>query len=374
MAYKRLSSDPRHSLNSVCPYFTMFPLEYPLGILRRRADARRVLDPFCGRGTTLYAARFLGLESWGTDTSPIAVAIASAKLSRATPTQALSLAREILADKFEEPIPQGTFWRHAFSTVTLANVCRLRAGLARRRSEAASLLRAMALGCLHGPLTKDPQNSSYFSNQMPRTFAPKPDYSVRFWREHGLRPPEASVIDVLSKKAARLDVNSLPAIGGIQRVIEGNAEIVETFSSLPGGFDTVVTSPPYFGMSLYVQDQWLRNWFLGGPDRIDYSRTEQVSHSNPEEFISSLARVWNNVGRAKKQRMPQNLFIRFGSIPSKRVDPREVLTQSLSLSHYPWRVLEIKSAKTAVSGNRQADHMRVDSRSMREYDFHVLLA
>jgi hypothetical protein len=156
-------------------------------------------------------------------------------------------------------------------------------------------------------------------------------------------------------------------------VIEGNAELRETFSLLPSGFDTAITSPPYFGMSLYIQDQWLRNWFLGGHSVVDYGRTDQVAHSNPEEFTASLARVWDNIGRVKRRGRPQNLFIRFGAIPSKMVDPREILTQSLLLSRYPWRIIEMKSAKTAVSGQRQATQMSIDSDSVREYDTHAVL-
>jgi hypothetical protein len=44
------------ALNAVCPYYTMFPLEFPLGVLTRRSRPKQwVLDPFCGRGTTLLA-------------------------------------------------------------------------------------------------------------------------------------------------------------------------------------------------------------------------------------------------------------------------------------------------------------------------------
>src|SRR6266404_1706323 len=71
-AYKK-----EFAFNAICPYYTMFPLEYPMGIIRKhRADAPVIVDPFCGRGTTIYAARRLGLTSYGFDTSPIAAAIA----------------------------------------------------------------------------------------------------------------------------------------------------------------------------------------------------------------------------------------------------------------------------------------------------------
>jgi hypothetical protein len=52
-----LAYNPSFALNAICPYFTMFPLEYPLKVLRQHRVAKPVVvDPFCGRGTTLFAA------------------------------------------------------------------------------------------------------------------------------------------------------------------------------------------------------------------------------------------------------------------------------------------------------------------------------
>jgi DNA modification methylase len=48
----------------------MFPLDFPLEQMRLYPEARRVLDPFCGRGTTLYAARLAERESAGVDINP----------------------------------------------------------------------------------------------------------------------------------------------------------------------------------------------------------------------------------------------------------------------------------------------------------------
>src|SRR6266545_7384754 len=69
------------ALNAICPYFTMFPLDFPMRILNRYGQpGQRVLDPFCGRGTTNFAARLSGLHTVGMDSSPVATAITAAKL------------------------------------------------------------------------------------------------------------------------------------------------------------------------------------------------------------------------------------------------------------------------------------------------------
>src|SRR5438034_630555 len=63
---KPLSCDPKHALNAICPYYTMFPLEYPFSILKKyRKRPIRLLDPFCGRGTSIYAGRMNKHDSFG---------------------------------------------------------------------------------------------------------------------------------------------------------------------------------------------------------------------------------------------------------------------------------------------------------------------
>jgi DNA modification methylase len=69
------------ALNAVCPYYTMYPLEFPLRVLKdhgRRGDW--VIDPFCGRGTTNFAARLLEMPSVGVDSSPVAAALAKSAI------------------------------------------------------------------------------------------------------------------------------------------------------------------------------------------------------------------------------------------------------------------------------------------------------
>jgi DNA methylase len=179
----------------------MFPLEYPLQIIRKhKADAPVILDPFCGRGTTIYAARKLGLKSYGFDTSPIAAAIARAKLASASLEDVITLGEKLVAVAPKD-IPETRFFKRAFFKATLRELCSLREGLLAEKSDASAILQAATLGCLHGPMVKGDGTPSYFSNQMPRTFASKPDFSLRFWKERDLFPLQVSVIRRDQEKA-----------------------------------------------------------------------------------------------------------------------------------------------------------------------------
>ena len=80
-------------LNAICPY--VFPTAFPLGTCVTTKGSW-VLDPFCGRGTTAFAARARYLPSCSVDVSPVAVAIAKAKLATASP-HSIVRTREILS-------------------------------------------------------------------------------------------------------------------------------------------------------------------------------------------------------------------------------------------------------------------------------------
>lgn len=349
----------------------MFPLEYPLRVLKKNhARSRTILDPFCGRGTTLYAARHLGLPSWGIDTSPIAVAIARAKLARATLTDVTSLIDQLLA--FEpRAVPQTSFFRHAFAPLTLKEVCAIREGLLRLRQEtdASVLVRAAALGCLHGPLSKTLAGASYFSNQMPRTFATKPDYSVAYWKREGLKAPKVQVREILLRKLTRILTQQPTRCGKLERVLCADATQTQTYRDLPRNFSTVITSPPYYGMRTYIQDQWLRMWFLGGPEMIDYVADEQLNHNGHERFAAALAAVWRNVESVAAE--DAHMYIRFGSVPSIKSDARKLMRASLEQAG-GWRIVSTRTARDAHAGKRQADQMVDKSTAAKEYDFHVV--
>jgi hypothetical protein len=221
----------------------MYPLPFPFGMLCDKAGAR-VLDPFCGRGTTNFAARLHGLESFGIDSNPVAAAVASAKLVSASAREVAEVCRFALLAGGDANVPQGEFWELCYHTETLAQICSLRNFLLMRRNLTAAevVMRAVALGILHGPLSKS--LPTYLSNQMPRTYATKPGSAVRFWRKRRMRPKYVSVLGAVKRRAEYL-LAGLPAqSGGEIRLSDSRtAAAYEGF----GDVDLIITSPPLFG-------------------------------------------------------------------------------------------------------------------------------
>lgn len=357
-------------LNAICPYFTMFPLAFPLNILQRKArQGDLILDPFCGRGTTNFAARLLGLHSLGVDSSPVAAAITASKLVASGTYDILTEARRALTRREPCQVPTGEFWKWAFHPSALESVCRLREALLEDCSTAPRIaLRGIALGALHGP--KQKTFPSYFSNQSPRTYAPKPAYATRYWKERGLEPEPVDVLAVIERRARRYYGTWNDPFGETRLADSRFPEAVHPIA--PGThFNWIITSPPYYGMRTYIPDQWLRNWFVGGPDVVEYSFRQQLGHANAEDFAADLRRVWRNAAAVCAS--DAKLIIRFGGISDRKADPRFIVKDSLRESG--WQIRTIRCAGTAAAGKRQADaFLRTKSTALAEYDVWAKLA
>ena len=353
------------ALNAICPYYTMYPLRFPLDFLvKHGSQGQWVLDPFCGRGTTNFAARLCGINSLGADSSPVAVAIASAKLASTSYKEVVALAAQILKEEKEAALPEGEFWTLAYERSVLSQICKLRQALLRRcNDDASTVLRALVLGSLHGPINK--KTHSYFSNQCPRTFAPKPAYAVKFWRRKKLFPPTINVLDVISRRASNYLQYRLPRVKGRVEQLDSRKQHFGT-----ARFSSVITSPPYYGMRTYVPDQWLRNWFVGGEPEVAYGQREgDMEHTNPDAFASQLRQVWKSAYEAA---VPSaTLVCRFGGIRDRNAEPLEIIKESLKGSG--WSMLTLRSAGDANKGKRQAHQFgsRVATSPRREYDIYA---
>lgn len=356
------------ALNAICPYFTMFPLEFPLRVLEPRGSRGDwVLDPFAGRGTTNYAARLLGLPSVGIDSSPVAVALTEAKLANASSDSIVETAQDLLrGGQQPKQVPKGEFWSLAFHKRVLVALCTLRELLLKDcQSDDRRALRGVLLGALHGPITKT--SPSHLSNQCTRTYAPKPRYAVNFWRARQLSAPYVDVLEVIRVRANRYYTGQSEAHGV---VIAGDSRNPRTFSTVNAPVRWIVTSPPFYGMRTYVPDQWLRNWFVGGPANVDYSTTDQLGHGSPLDFAHQLRTVWNNLAAVTAD--DAQLIVRFGGIHDRKNEPLGILKESFRGS--AWKLSTIVPAGSADSGKRQATHMSSGDRSARlEHDAWAVL-
>lgn len=360
--------EPLKALNAICPYYTMFPLDFPLRVLRGRAEGRDwVVDPFCGRGTTNFAARLLGLPSLGVDSSPVAVALTQAKLANARAADVIRVTKSILKHMPSRvAVPKGEFWKHAYEASVLRQICWLRKELLRNCStDSRILLRAILLGALHGPRTKSA--ASHLSNQCPRTFAPKPAYAVRFWRKRRMKPPAVDVIEVVRTRARRY-LSERPEHTAAQ-VVLGDSRTTNVFGQRK--FRWAITSPPYYGMRTYIPDQWLRNWFVGGPSSVTYRPPErEIDHGSADGFADDLRKVWKAL--ATHAADDAKLVVRFGGIADRDVDPMDLLKDSLRESG--WRLTTAVSAGNANAGRRQATQfVHGGPAPKEEHDFYAVL-
>lgn len=352
------------ALNAVCPYYTMYPLEFPLRVLKEHGKRGEwVIDPFCGRGTTNFAARLLEMPSVGVDSSPVAAALAQAKLVSAEPGWVVASARAILkAAKEPAAVPKGDFWMLAYHEKTLLQLCMLRdALLADCSSPTRILLRAIILGALHGPRPKGAP--SHFSNQSPRTFAPKPNYAVKFWTERGMCPDDVDVLAIIKTRAERYLAEPPPDVKGIVQLADSRQ--ADTFQDVPKA-RWIVTSPPYYGMRTYLPDQWLRYWFLGGSDYVEYRQPQaQLEHTGAKHFSAEMGRVWKNV--AARSARNARLIIRFGGIHDREADPMDVLKASLVDSG--WKMVTAKAVPDSDTGRRQVRQFQAKpKKSIAEHD------
>jgi hypothetical protein len=131
----------------------------------------------------------------------------------------------------------------------------------------------------------------------------------------------------------------------------GDSRLAATFGAIDRRVKWVITSPPYLGMRTYVADQWLRNWFVGGPSEVDYSADQQLTHFTKERFSADLASVWTHCAAVAEP--GARLVIRFGRIRDRDIDHVQLLSDSLRMTG--WRIQTRVKAGSASLGRRQAN-------------------
>jgi hypothetical protein len=269
-------------------------------------------------------------------------------------------------------IPDSEFWQKAYNTEILAQICKVRNYLFNHDEPSECALRGILLGALHGPKAKNINNTSYMGNQMPRTYAPKPAYSLRYWNTQNLFPDSINIQEIVKKRAIRYYKSNIPIVQN--KIIYGDSREAGNFQKIPI-VSVIITSPPYYGMQTYYTDQWLRNWFLGGPDCPVHAYNKQLRHSSPKEFSIELSRVWKNCAAISQKKA--RMYVRYGGISSRKANTREIFEDSITLTNGTWKILTIRDAGNSTQGNRQAVQMlsttHTQNPPINEFDVELIL-
>lgn len=360
----------RHRFHSICPYFAMFPEAF----VRRNVQAWSrpgdlILDPFMGRGTTVFESLLNGRRAIGCDTNPVAYCISRAKVT--PPSLADVLTRlAVLESKFRNftstaPETVDEFFTLCFHESTLRQLLFLRKRLEWRNDVTDCFIAALTLGCLHG---ESHRTESCLSNRMPRTISTKPAYSIRWWHLHGCVPPMRDAFSILRALARYRYESPVPPLKG--RVVEGDARRAATlFRAYRERVKLLVTSPPYLDITDYHEDQWLRLWFLGGATKPLTRQGKDDRHRRTESYWQFMQEAWIGVVPLLQDR--SQVVIRIGGTRLDQEELQAGLLKSLNSSGRKFKLAESRRT-TIKNGQKRVFQPTGDSVGV-EYDFRYTL-
>jgi hypothetical protein len=283
------------------PYYAMFPIRFADTVIKKYTlTGDTVLDPFAGRGTSIFSAAALGRCGLGIEISPVGWVYAKAKLNPAP----LARVEERLLEIAEQGqtyhsearrLPE--FFKKCFSSSVRRFLLAARAGLDWRKSSCDRTLMAILMVYLHG------KEGQALSNQMRQTKAMSPNYAIKWWTENGKNPPEIDAVNFMRQRIHWRYAKGVITANNSKVFLGNSIEHLPRLEQhvrkrvLPKAA-LLLTSPPYFGFTNYHYDQWLRLWLLGFETDAHVSRGRyQGRFTNREQYHNLLKTVFMHTAK-----------------------------------------------------------------------------
>jgi len=247
------------------PYYAMFPIAFSNAVVDSFTDPGDVvIDPFAGRASSIFSAAVSGRRGVGVEINPVGWVYGKTKLHPAhrqdVTARLHALVETANGTSTDDVSHLPRFFRACFDRATLRFLTTARRELDWRRSITDRTLMAFILVYLHG------KRGQSLSNQMRQSKAMSPDYSVKWWREHNLRPPRIDICDFLQQRIAWRYAKGVPTVTASTLLLGDSSRVLNSVTASISSAKLLFTSPPYSGVTSYHYDQWLRLWLLGFGD------------------------------------------------------------------------------------------------------------
>jgi len=314
------------------PYYAMFPVDFAFEVVKEYSnEGDYILDPFAGRCSSIYAGGVLGRHSLGIEINPVGWLYGNVKLNPADKEDVVDRLFEVYSkrnyyNRAIQRMPE--FYRMCYCDEVLKFLLSARKNLDWENSNVDATLMSIILVYLHAKIGEG------LSNQMRMTKSMGMNYSVEWWKENNMvNPPELNPAEVLLNKIEWRYKKGLPKVTE-SAVIFGDStieleKIVDRSIRNDIKFSLLFTSPPYYSITDYHADQWLRLWMLGGSETPKVITEKHKGRFNDKERYYNLL---DNVFRLSSKMMDEKSTIYV------RTDKRKFTfdtTVEILKKHYP---------------------------------------
>ena len=327
---------------AVGPYYAMFPVEFAFNVVSRFTQAGDwILDPFAGRFSSIYAATSQGRNGIGIEINPVGWVYGQSKLHPAPQKDVEFRLKEIsrrarfFGTRSRKQLPE--FFSYCYAPKVLSFLLAARHDLDWKNNPVDTTLMSLILISLHAKL------GSGLSNQMRQSKAMAPDYSVRWWTERGMKPPDLNPFDFMQAKIEWRYKQGRPKSNREGHAIldDSTSRLNQIATDVKQGqqprFQLLLTSPPYYDITHYHYDQWLRYWMLGGSSWPSKTEDKYRGRFGSQTMYKELL---DTVFRQVAQVMADNATIYI------RTDKRQFTletTRNILRKHFPnWSLEEIE--------------------------------
>ena len=286
------------------PYYAMFPLDFAFEIVSKYSkEGDYIIDPFAGRCSSIYAGGVLGRNSLGIEINPVGWLFGTVKLKPAEKSEVIDRLLEIYLKREDyscviKAMPE--FYHICYSDEVLKFLLAIRDLLDWQKSNVDATLMSIVLVYLHGKLGEG------LSNQMRMTKSMGMNYSVEWWKKNGFtKPPLLNPYEFMLKKIEWRYAKGKPEVTE-SAVVFGDSsteleKIAERAIQNDIRFSLLFTSPPYYSITDYHADQWLRLWLLGGSENPQTLKDKHKGRFiNKQEYYELLDGVFRHSSKLMK--------------------------------------------------------------------------